>query len=166
MGEAAFRLMNSTMNKLATNLIHRGQFSANCWIASLSLLAACVISAPTANADTTPVAVLDPNLEVTTFVSGLSQPIGLAFLSPDCRYLQINQRLTDICGISVEDHLGRYVRDCVPALADAVEGIVAHGDGAVMLLHPWTTATGLALPSIIEAVRARGGEFVRLDALP
>src|SRR6195256_2810266 len=52
-------------------------------------------------------------------------PIGLAFLSPDCRYLQINQRLTDICGISVEDHLGRYVRDCVPALADAVEGIVA-----------------------------------------
>ena len=51
-------------------------------------------------------------------------PIGLAFLSPDCRYLQINQRLTDICGISIEDHLGRYVRDCVPALADAVEGIV------------------------------------------
>lgn len=51
-------------------------------------------------------------------------PIGLAFLSPDCRYLQINQRLTDICGISVEDHLGRSVRDCVPALADAVEGIV------------------------------------------
>src|SRR5450432_1761589 len=51
-------------------------------------------------------------------------PIGLAVLSPDCRYLRINQRLTEICGISVEDHLGRSVRDCVPALADAVEGIV------------------------------------------
>jgi PAS domain S-box-containing protein len=51
-------------------------------------------------------------------------PIGLACLFPDCRYLQINQRLTEICGISVEDHLGRSVRDCVPALADAVEGIV------------------------------------------
>jgi PAS domain S-box-containing protein len=51
-------------------------------------------------------------------------PIGLACLSLDCRYLQINQRLTEICGISVEDHLGRSVRDCVPALADAVEGIV------------------------------------------
>ena len=38
-------------------------------------------------------------------------PIGLACLSPDCRYLQINQRLTEICGISVEDHLGRSVRD-------------------------------------------------------
>ena len=51
-------------------------------------------------------------------------PIGLACLSPDCRYLQINQRLTEICGISVEDHLGRSVRDCVPALAGAVEQIV------------------------------------------
>ena len=51
-------------------------------------------------------------------------PIGLACLSPDCRYLQINQRLTEICGISVEDHLGRFVRDCVPALADFVEAIV------------------------------------------
>jgi PAS domain S-box-containing protein len=51
-------------------------------------------------------------------------PIGLACLSPDCRYLQINQRLTEICGISVEDHLGRSVRDCVPALADSVEEIV------------------------------------------
>src|SRR4029453_17170436 len=51
-------------------------------------------------------------------------PIGLAFLSPNCRYLQINQRLTEICGISVEDHLGRFVRDCVPALADSVEEIV------------------------------------------
>jgi PAS domain S-box-containing protein len=51
-------------------------------------------------------------------------PIGLACLSPDCRYLQINQRLTEICGISIEDHLGRTVRDCVPALAGAVEEIV------------------------------------------
>jgi PAS domain S-box-containing protein len=51
-------------------------------------------------------------------------PIGLAFLSPDCRYLQINQRLTEICGIPVEGHLGRSVRECVPALADSVESIV------------------------------------------
>jgi PAS domain S-box-containing protein len=51
-------------------------------------------------------------------------PIGLAVLSPDCRYLHINQRLTEICGISVKDHIGRSVRDCVPALADSVESIV------------------------------------------
>jgi len=52
-------------------------------------------------------------------------PIGLAFLSPDCRYLHINQHLTEICGISVADHIGQRVRDTVPALADAVESIVA-----------------------------------------
>lgn len=51
-------------------------------------------------------------------------PIGLAFLSLDCRYLQINQRLTEICGISVEGHLGHSVRECVPALADSIEAIV------------------------------------------
>ena len=69
-------------------------------------------------------AVFDPQQPTLQLIYDTA-PIGLAFLSPDCRYLQINQRLTDICGISVEDHLGRYVRDCVPALADAVEGIVA-----------------------------------------
>ena len=51
-------------------------------------------------------------------------PIGLAFLSPDCRYLQINQHLTEICGIPIEGHLGRTVRECVPALAELVEAIV------------------------------------------
>lgn len=51
-------------------------------------------------------------------------PIGLAFLSSDCRYLYINQRLTEICGISVADHIGRSVREMVPNIADAVEGLV------------------------------------------
>jgi PAS domain S-box-containing protein len=51
-------------------------------------------------------------------------PVGLAFLSPDCRYLLINKRLTEICGIPVEEHLGRSVRECVPALADSIEAIV------------------------------------------
>jgi len=51
-------------------------------------------------------------------------PIGLAFLTPDCRYLQINKHLTEICGISVADHIGRTVRDVVPQLADEVEKLV------------------------------------------
>jgi PAS domain S-box-containing protein len=51
-------------------------------------------------------------------------PIGLACLSTDCRYLQVNQRLTEICGISVADHLGRSVRETVPQVADQVERIV------------------------------------------
>jgi PAS domain S-box-containing protein len=52
-------------------------------------------------------------------------PVGLAFLSPDCRYIQINQRLTEICGIPVADHLGRSVRETVPQVAEQVEQIVA-----------------------------------------
>jgi PAS domain S-box-containing protein len=51
-------------------------------------------------------------------------PVGLAFLTPDCHYVQINQRLTEICGISVADHIGRSVRETVPQVADQVEQIV------------------------------------------
>ncbi len=51
-------------------------------------------------------------------------PIGLAFLSTDCRYLLINQHLTEICGISVADHIGRSVRETVPRVAEQVERIV------------------------------------------
>jgi PAS domain S-box-containing protein len=51
-------------------------------------------------------------------------PIGLAFLSVDCRYLLINQHLTEICGISIADHIGRSVRETVPQVAAQVEQIV------------------------------------------
>jgi PAS domain S-box-containing protein len=51
-------------------------------------------------------------------------PIGLAFLSTDCRYLMINQHLTEICGISVGDHIGRSVRETLPQIANQVEQIV------------------------------------------
>ena len=52
-------------------------------------------------------------------------PVGLAFLSVDCRYIQINQHLTEICGIPVADHIGRSVRETVPQVAEQVEAIVA-----------------------------------------
>jgi PAS domain S-box-containing protein len=51
-------------------------------------------------------------------------PIGLAFLSPDCRYQQINRHLTEICGISIADHIGQSVRTTVPQVAEQVEYIV------------------------------------------
>jgi PAS domain S-box-containing protein len=51
-------------------------------------------------------------------------PVGLAFLTPDCRYQQINRHLTEICGISVANHIGRSVRDTVPQVAGQVENIV------------------------------------------
>ena len=36
----------------------------------------------------------------------------------------INQHMTAICGISIEDHIGRSVRETVPQVADQVEQIV------------------------------------------
>jgi PAS domain S-box-containing protein len=51
-------------------------------------------------------------------------PIGLAFLSTDCRYVMINDRMTEICGISAGDHIGRSVHEMVPQLAEQVEHIV------------------------------------------
>ena len=51
-------------------------------------------------------------------------PIGLAFLTPDCRYQQINRRLTEICGLSIADHIGKSVRNTVPQVADQVELVV------------------------------------------
>src|SRR5215470_13818942 len=53
-----------------------------------------------------------------------SAPVGLAFLSPDCRYQQINRRLTEICGLSVADHIGKSVRNTVPQVAEQVESLV------------------------------------------
>jgi len=64
-------------------------------------------------------------------------PVGLAFLTRDCRYVQINKRLTEICGISVEDHIGRSVRETVPQVADQVESIVQ------AVIHRGVPVTGI-----------------------
>jgi peptidoglycan-N-acetylglucosamine deacetylase len=46
-----------------------------------------------------------------------------------------------------------------------VSGTLAHGDGAVVLLHPWPDPVAPALPRIIGALRQAGATFVRLDEL-
>jgi peptidoglycan/xylan/chitin deacetylase (PgdA/CDA1 family) len=48
---------------------------------------------------------------------------------------------------------------------DAVEGVVAHGDGAVVLLHTWPAPTGEALPGIVDRLCDRGARFVTLEGL-
>jgi peptidoglycan-N-acetylglucosamine deacetylase len=46
-----------------------------------------------------------------------------------------------------------------------VEDTVARGDGAIVLLHPWTTATGLGLGPLIAGLRDADASLVRMDAL-
>ena len=49
--------------------------------------------------------------------------------------------------------------------ADALRGVAAHGDGAVVLLHTWPGATADAVPTILEGLRARGAATVAVDEL-
>jgi peptidoglycan-N-acetylglucosamine deacetylase len=48
---------------------------------------------------------------------------------------------------------------------DAVAGVRAHGDGAVVLLHTWPAGTADALGSIIAGLKDVGASFVGLDEL-
>jgi PAS domain S-box-containing protein len=79
-------------------------------------------------------------------------PVGLAFLSTDCRYLMINQHLTEICGISIDDHLGRSVREMVPQVAEQVEQIVQH------IVHSGAPITGIE----VNGQRADGSNVDRV----
>ncbi len=40
---------------------------------------------------------------------------------------------------------------------------IAHGDGAVLLLHPWTAATERGLAPLLDGLREAGATFVRVD---
>ena len=48
---------------------------------------------------------------------------------------------------------------------DGIAGAVAHGDGAVVLLHTWPGGTGDGLAPMIAGLADAGATFVRLDAL-
>jgi peptidoglycan/xylan/chitin deacetylase (PgdA/CDA1 family) len=47
----------------------------------------------------------------------------------------------------------------------AVDGVLAHGDGAILLLHTWPDPVAPALAEIVERLRAEGARFVGLDEL-
>ena len=42
---------------------------------------------------------------------------------------------------------------------------MAHGDGAVVLLHAWTTSVDVGLSSLIAGLRDAGATFVGIDEL-
>ena len=50
-------------------------------------------------------------------------PLGLAFMDPHFRFVRVNQVMANINGVSVDEHIGRTLRDVVPSLADTVEPI-------------------------------------------
>src|SRR6202790_4160171 len=64
----------------------------------------------------------------------------------------INKHLTEICGISVADHIGRTVRETVPQVADQVEYIVQ------MILRTGEPITGIE----VNGQRPDGGNAERV----
>src|SRR6478672_6444121 len=51
---------------------------------TILILGAAFFTVGIASADTTPLVILDPNLQVTTYVgAGLNQPIGIVFIGPN-----------------------------------------------------------------------------------
>jgi PAS domain S-box-containing protein len=56
-----------------------------------------------------------------------SAPVGLALMDMELRYVRLNGRLAEINGVPAADHIGRGVREILPAgLADAVEPAQRH----------------------------------------
>ncbi|MBE9008774.1 PAS domain-containing protein [Pseudanabaenaceae cyanobacterium LEGE 13415] len=53
-------------------------------------------------------------------------PIGLIVHDLAFRCVRLNQQLADINGWSIEDHLGRTIRDILPELADEIEPMLQH----------------------------------------
>ena len=50
-------------------------------------------------------------------------PIGLTILDRDLRYVRLNQRLAEINGIDIDDHIGRTVREIVPDMIDGIDTV-------------------------------------------
>jgi PAS domain S-box-containing protein len=53
-----------------------------------------------------------------------SAPVGLCLLDTDLRYVRINERLAAMNGVSVEEHLGRTIREVVPHLAEGSQELL------------------------------------------
>lgn len=53
-----------------------------------------------------------------------SAPVGLNVLDTDLRFVRINERLAEINGLPVEAHLGRTIREVLPAIAETAEAVL------------------------------------------
>jgi peptidoglycan-N-acetylglucosamine deacetylase len=68
-------------------------------------------------------------------------------------------------GWDVDGEDWRVGREAASLETDIVTGAIAHGDGAIVLLHGWPDPTSVALPGIVARLRDAGASFVRVDEL-
>jgi peptidoglycan-N-acetylglucosamine deacetylase len=63
------------------------------------------------------------------------------------------------------DGLDWEAADAAEVETRVVDGVLAHGDGAIVLLHSWPAPTRGALPAIVRRLRDAGAVFVRRTEL-
>lgn len=86
--------------------------------------------------------------------------------SPDARILRVLANL-DYRHVGWHVQGGEWEVDRTPREVEdtVVNGAVATGGGAIVLLHAWPASVPAALPAIIRRLRDAGTEFVTLDDL-
>lgn len=96
-----------------------------------------------------------------------SAPVGLAFIDCELRHISLNQRLADMNGHSVQEHLGRKISDLVapevyarfePYLKRAIAGEFVEPFEMQMPAHPGGPA--VTLLASYQAVRDEAGEIL------
>jgi peptidoglycan/xylan/chitin deacetylase (PgdA/CDA1 family) len=108
----------------------------------------------------------DAAIEAATSVS--PRPWFRCPFGAGARTVRVVRRLADAGYVDVGWHVdpADWAGVSAPVLRRrVVEGVLAHGDGAVVLLHGWPDATPVALPGIVADLRAAGCTFATVDAL-
>jgi peptidoglycan/xylan/chitin deacetylase (PgdA/CDA1 family) len=68
-------------------------------------------------------------------------------------------------GWDVEGFDWRTGRRAGPMVRSMLAATIARGDGAVLLLHPWTIAADRGLVPLVDGLRESGATFVGVDAV-
>ncbi len=89
-------------------------------------------------------------------------PVGLAFFDQNLRYVNLNQRLADMHGASIEEHLGASVAEMIPDLFSYVEPYLLRAlDGeAVTDVEVQVSETGETRLASYQPVSDEAGEVI------
>lgn len=93
-------------------------------------------------------------------------PVGLAFLDSNLRYLNINRRLAEMNGYSIEEHLGTTVPEMIPELFDQVKPYITRAlrgeaiPGIEITKHDAGSNPGNTILLSYEPAKDEGGEVV------
>lgn len=80
-------------------------------------------------------------------------PVGLCVLDRNLRFVRINERLAEMNGVAVDDHIGRTVSEVLPDLGDEAIGLLRQVLGGEPLIGVEITTTTAARPGMVRSWR-------------